>query len=76
MMTQHPAHVSEQAAPPSAPPLGQFYEVGGRRLWLHRSGRGGPAVVFLPGASAVGLDYLNIGDQAAARRDLGIATAT
>ena len=29
-MTQHPAHVSEQAAPPSAPPLGQFYEVGGR----------------------------------------------
>ena len=65
MMTQHPAHVSEQAAPASAPPLGQFYEVGGRRLWLHRSGRGGPAVVFLPGASAVGLDYLNIGDQAA-----------
>jgi hypothetical protein len=65
VMTQHPAHVSEQAAPASAPPLGQFYEVAGRRLWLHRSGRGGPAVVFLPGASAVGLDYLNIGDQAA-----------
>jgi pimeloyl-ACP methyl ester carboxylesterase len=65
VMTQRPAHVSEQAAPASAPPLGQFYEVGGRRLWLHRSGRGGPAVVFLPGASAVGLDYLNVGDQAA-----------
>ncbi len=59
MMTQRPAHVSEQTAPASAPPLGQFYEVGGRRLWLHRSGRGGPAVVFLPGASAVGLGWAN-----------------
>jgi pimeloyl-ACP methyl ester carboxylesterase len=65
MMTQRSARRSEQAGPASAPPLGQFYEIGGRRLWLHRSGRGGPAVVFLPGASAVGLDYLNIGDQAA-----------
>src|SRR5262245_6462444 len=43
-----------------APPLGRFYEVGGRRLLLHRSGSGAPAVVFLPGGGAVGLDYLNV----------------
>ena len=41
-------------------PLGRFYEVGGRRLLLHRSGSGTPAVVFLPGGGAVGLDYLNV----------------
>jgi pimeloyl-ACP methyl ester carboxylesterase len=29
-------------------------------------GAGGPAVVFLPGASAVGLDYLNIHDRVSA----------
>jgi pimeloyl-ACP methyl ester carboxylesterase len=29
---------------------------------LHRSGTGGPAVVFAPGAGLVGLDYLNIHD--------------
>src|SRR5580704_8387745 len=46
-----------------APPAGRWYEVGGRRLMLHRSGTGGPAVVILPGASAVGLDYLNIHDR-------------
>ena len=46
-----------------APPAGRRYEVGGRRLMLHRSGTGGPAVVILPGASAVGLDYLNIHDR-------------
>jgi pimeloyl-ACP methyl ester carboxylesterase len=45
------------------PPLGQLYEAGGRQLWLHRSGTSGPAVVILPGASAVGLDYLNVHDQ-------------
>jgi pimeloyl-ACP methyl ester carboxylesterase len=27
---------------------------------VHRSGSGGPAVVFLPGASAVGLDYFGV----------------
>jgi pimeloyl-ACP methyl ester carboxylesterase len=32
---------------------------------LHRSGAGGPAVVFLPGAGQVGLDYLNIHDRVA-----------
>ena len=47
------------------PPLGRFYEVGGRRLLLYRSGRGRPAVVILPGGGAVGLDYLNIQERAA-----------
>ena len=46
-----------------APPIGRRYDVGGRQLMLHRSGTGGPAVVILPGASAVGLDYLNIHDR-------------
>ncbi len=44
----------------AAPPLGRFYEVGGRRLLLHRSGSGSPSVVFLSGAGTVGLDYLNV----------------
>jgi hypothetical protein len=34
----------------SAPPVGWLYDVGGRRLMLHRSGNGGPAVVFAAGA--------------------------
>ncbi len=46
-------------------PLGRFYEVGGRRLLLHRSGSGTPAAVFLPGGGAVGLDYLNVQQKAA-----------
>ncbi|MEV5837167.1 alpha/beta hydrolase [Nocardia sp. NPDC052112] len=40
-----------------AAPVGGFQEIDGRRVFVHRSGSGGPAVVFLPGASAVGLDY-------------------
>ncbi|MFE3882208.1 alpha/beta fold hydrolase [Streptomyces lydicus] len=32
---------------------------------LHRSGSGGPTVVFLPGAGLVGLDYLNAHDRVA-----------
>ncbi|MFI6026584.1 alpha/beta fold hydrolase [Amycolatopsis magusensis] len=44
----------------AAPPVGGFQEVGGRRIFVHRSGSGGPAVVFLPGASAVGLDYFGV----------------
>lgn len=43
-----------------APPIGGFQEIDGRRVFVHRSGSGGPAVVFLPGASAVGLDYLGV----------------
>lgn len=35
------------------------------RLLLHRSGNGSPAVVFLPGGGAVGLDYLNVQERAA-----------
>jgi pimeloyl-ACP methyl ester carboxylesterase len=42
------------------PPIGGFQELDGRRLFVHQEGTGGPAVVFLPGASAVGLDYLHL----------------
>jgi pimeloyl-ACP methyl ester carboxylesterase len=42
------------------PPVGRLYEVGGRSLFLHRKGSGGPAVVFLPGGATVGLMYLNV----------------
>ncbi len=42
------------------PPVGGFQEIDGRRVFVHRSGSGGPAVVFLPGASAVGLDYFGV----------------
>ncbi|TDC30506.1 alpha/beta hydrolase [Micromonospora sp. KC213] len=43
-----------------APPVGGFEEIDGRRVFVHRSGSGGPGVVFLPGASAVGLDYFGV----------------
>ncbi|MFQ6325920.1 alpha/beta fold hydrolase [Nocardia sp. CWNU-33] len=43
-----------------APPVGGFQEIDGRRIFVHRLGSGGPAVVFLPGASAVGLDYFGV----------------
>ncbi|WP_424639541.1 alpha/beta fold hydrolase [Embleya sp. AB8] len=46
-------------------PLGRRYEVNGRRLLVHRSGDGGPSVVFLPGGGAVGLDYWNVRERAA-----------
>jgi len=62
MMTQQARGNQHDAPSAGGPPIGQLYDVGGRRLWLHRSGAGGPAVVFLAGASAVGLDYLNIHD--------------
>jgi pimeloyl-ACP methyl ester carboxylesterase len=48
------------------PPLGRFFDVQGRRLLLHQSGSGSPAVVFLSGAGTVGLDYLNVQERAAA----------
>jgi pimeloyl-ACP methyl ester carboxylesterase len=47
------------------PPLGTRLAVGGRDLWFLRSGTGGPAVVFLSGAGAIGLDYLNVHEGAA-----------
>jgi pimeloyl-ACP methyl ester carboxylesterase len=53
---------SSELAPP---PLGRHLDVGGRRLWFHRSGTGGPAAVFLPGAGAMGLDYLLAHDRVA-----------
>ncbi|MBU3065006.1 alpha/beta hydrolase [Nocardia sp. NEAU-G5] len=43
-----------------APPVGGFQEVDGRRVFVHRLGSGGPAVVFLPGSGAVGLDYFAV----------------
>jgi pimeloyl-ACP methyl ester carboxylesterase len=43
---------------------GRLLDVGGRRLFLHSSGSGGPAVVFLPGAGLVGLDFLNVQQRA------------
>jgi pimeloyl-ACP methyl ester carboxylesterase len=57
------------AQPPTTtgapPPLGRYYLVGGQRLLLHRAGSGSPAVVFLPGGGAVGLDYLNVQERTA-----------
>jgi pimeloyl-ACP methyl ester carboxylesterase len=46
------------------PPLGQLYDIGGRRIALRRSGAG-PAVVCLPGAGLIGLDFLNVHDEVA-----------
>lgn len=56
-----------QTSPESrtTPPRGRRYTAGGRRLMLHRSGSGGPAVVLLPGSGLVGLDYLNLHDRVA-----------
>lgn len=45
------------------PPVGRLYTISGRHLALLRSGSGEPAVVFLPGAGMVGLDFLNIHEQ-------------
>ncbi|WP_425580499.1 alpha/beta fold hydrolase [Streptosporangium amethystogenes] len=38
------------------PPVKRHYQVGDRKLFLHRSGKGSPAVVFLPGAGSSGMD--------------------
>ncbi|WP_158853360.1 alpha/beta hydrolase [Saccharothrix deserti] len=51
---------SSTSAARLAPPIGGFQEIDGRRVFVHRAGSGGPAVVFLPGASAVGLDYFGV----------------
>ncbi|MEV1202320.1 alpha/beta hydrolase [Microbispora rosea] len=48
------------------PPLGEYYDVNGRKLLLHREGSGAPAVVFIPGAGAVAMDYWDAQRQAAA----------
>ncbi|MFD6279792.1 alpha/beta fold hydrolase [Streptomyces sp. NPDC060209] len=61
----HPTPAAQPDATVSGPPLGRLYGVSGRSLALHRSGTGGPSVVFLPGAGLVGLDYLNIHNRTA-----------
>ena len=54
--------MNDKRSRPQAP-LGSRCEVEGRSLWLHRSGEGAPAVVFLAGAGTVGLDYLLLQDR-------------
>ncbi|MET7997743.1 alpha/beta hydrolase [Amycolatopsis sp. NPDC005232] len=44
------------------PPLGKRYEVPGGAMLLHRSGTGGPPVVFLAGGGMFGLYYWNVHD--------------
>jgi len=41
-----------------APPYGERVEIDGRQLWIHQSGSGTPAVVFVPGAGSIGMDFL------------------
>lgn len=65
-MNDQPSVGQAELTTATAPPLGRYYEVGGRQLLLHLAGTGSPAVVFLPGAGAVGLDYLNVQEDAAA----------
>jgi len=48
-----------------APPVGGYFVVEGRRLFVYRSGSDDPTVVFLAGAGTVGLDYLNVQEAAA-----------
>ena len=45
------------------PPTGGFQEIDGRRVFVHRAGSGGPAAVFFPGASEVGLDFFLVQQQ-------------
>jgi pimeloyl-ACP methyl ester carboxylesterase len=45
------------------PLVGQRVDIAGRQLWMHRSGIGGPAVVFVPGGGSVGLDFLLVHDR-------------
>ena len=42
------------------PTVGRVLQCREPALLLHQSGGGSPAVVFLPGAGAFGLDYLNV----------------
>jgi pimeloyl-ACP methyl ester carboxylesterase len=65
-MPHQPSGARPDTTTAARPPLGRYYDVGGRRLWLHRAGGGSPAVVFLPGAGTFGLDYLNVQERAAA----------
>ena len=61
-------HTQQSTMQPPAfppPPMGGRLLVGDRQLFVHCSGAGGPAVVILPGAGAMALDYLNIHEEAA-----------
>src|SRR3954465_5693983 len=62
-MQAHPPTMQSPTLPP--PPIGGRVLVGGRQLFVHRSGEGSPAVVILPGAGAMALDSLTIHDGAA-----------
>ncbi|GAA2103450.1 alpha/beta fold hydrolase [Actinomadura alba] len=64
-MQRRPSEARSKTTTEGAPPLGRYHDVGGRRLLLHRSGSGSPAVVFLAGGGTVGLDYLNVQERAA-----------
>lgn len=46
------------------PLIGDTYLVGDRRIALAQAGEGGPAVVFLPGAGLIGLDFLPLHEAA------------
>ncbi len=63
-----PRETHEREPQDDAPPLGEQYDVGGgRRLMLHHSGTGTPAVVIEAGAGAFGLDYLSLFELCARR---------
>jgi pimeloyl-ACP methyl ester carboxylesterase len=42
------------------PPLGTLYDIDGRHLMLHHTGKGTPVVVIEAGAGNFGLDYLHV----------------
>jgi pimeloyl-ACP methyl ester carboxylesterase len=46
-------------------PVGHTVTIGERKLWMHRSGDGEPAIVFVPGGGSVGLDFLLVHEQVA-----------
>jgi pimeloyl-ACP methyl ester carboxylesterase len=65
-MNENNASANGDFASQNTPPLGGFQDLDGRRVYVHTSGSGGPAVVFLPGASAIGLNYYGLQQQVAA----------
>ncbi|MFE7659841.1 alpha/beta fold hydrolase [Streptomyces celluloflavus] len=65
--TNRPGTPDGEPANDGTPPIGRRHDLGGRRLLIHRTGSGGPSVVFVPGAGMVGFDYLNLHDQVSER---------
>lgn len=59
-MNKVTSHDQGEKSMGKGPPVGGFCNVDGRSLWIESSGTGGPAVVFMPAAGMVGLDYFNI----------------